>query len=104
MRAAVAVMQRRAFDVMLAWPDEVWEAEQELDPPLTERLDEIVAPTLVISGGLDVDAVGNAAAAILQGVRGAHAVEWSDVAHLPSMERPEDFTAEVLDWVARAEE
>ena len=71
MRAAVAVMQRRAFDVMLAWPDEAWEAEQELDPPLTERLDEIVAPTLVISGGLDVDAVGVAAAAILQGVRGA---------------------------------
>jgi len=103
-RAAVAVMQRRAFDVMLAWPDEAWEAEQELDPPLTERLDEIVAPTLVISGGLDVDAVGDAAAAILQGVRGAHAVEWSDVAHLPSMERPEDFAAEVLDWVARAEE
>ncbi len=103
-RAAVAVMQRRAFDVMLAWPDEVWEAEQELDPPLTERLDEIVAPTLVISGGLDVDAVGMAAAAVLQGVRGARAVEWSDVAHLPSMERPEDFTAEVLDWVARAEE
>ena len=103
-RAAVAVMQRRAFDVMLAWPDEAWEAEQELDPPLTERLDEIVAPTLVISGGLDVDAVGAAAAAILQGVRDVRAVEWSDVAHLPSMERPEDFAAEVLDWVARAED
>ena len=70
-REAVAVMQRRAFDVMLAWPDEVWEAEQELDPPLTERLDEIVAPTLVITGGLDVDAVGTAAAAVLQGVPGA---------------------------------
>ena len=103
-REAVAVMQRRAFDVMLPWPDEAWESEQELDPPLTERLDEIVAPTLVVTGGLDVDAVGAAASALLQGVRGAQLVEWPDVAHLPSMERPGDFAAEVLDWVARAEE
>jgi len=103
-REAVRVMQRRAFDVMLAWPDEAWEAEQELDPPLTERLDEIVAPTLVITGGLDVDAVDHAARAILHGVDGARSVEWPDVAHLPSMERPDDFADEVLQWVALAEE
>ena len=101
-RAAVAVMQRRAFDVMLPWPDEAWEAEQELDPPLTGRLEEIAAPTLVISGGLDVDAVGAAATAILQGVDGARLVEWPDVAHLPSMERPDEFVALVLDWVGAA--
>ena len=103
-REAVRVMQRRAFDVMLAWPDEAWEAEQELDPPLTERLPEIVAPTLVITGGLDVDAVDHAASAILHGVNGARSVEWPDVAHLPSMERPDDFADEVLRWVALAEE
>ena len=28
---------------------------------------------------------------------------WDDVAHLPSMERPGDFTDLVLDWVAGAE-
>jgi pimeloyl-ACP methyl ester carboxylesterase len=102
-RAAVAVMQRRAFDVMLAWPDEVWEAEQELDPPLGGRLAEITAPTLVITGALDLDAVEDAARAIEQGVPHARTVVWPDVAHLPSMERPADFAAEVLGWVALAE-
>jgi 3-oxoadipate enol-lactonase len=103
-REAVRVMQRRAFDVMLAWPDEAWEAEQELDPPLTERWAEIVAPTHVITGGLDVDAVEHAASAILSGIDGARSVEWPDVAHLPSMERPDNFADEVLQWVALAEE
>jgi pimeloyl-ACP methyl ester carboxylesterase len=103
-RAAVAVMQRRAFDIMLAWPDEAWEAEQELDPPLTERLAEIIAPILVITGALDVDAVEHAARAIQRGAPHARTVAWPDVAHLPSMERPDDFAAEVLGWIALAGE
>jgi pimeloyl-ACP methyl ester carboxylesterase len=102
-RAAVAVMQRRAFEVMLGWPDEAWEAEQELDPPLIERLHDLTAPTLVVSGALDVDAVGHAARAIRRGAPNSRAVVWPDVAHLPSMERPDHFAAEVLGWIALAE-
>ncbi len=102
-RDAVRTMQRRNFDLTMDWPDEVWEADDELDPEAHERLDEIVAPTLVISGELDIDAVRIAADHVLAGVRDVRAVVWPDVAHLPSMERPEDFAAEVLDWVARAE-
>jgi pimeloyl-ACP methyl ester carboxylesterase len=96
-------MQRRIFEVSDDWEDAVWEAEEELDPPAPERLDEITAPTLVVSGELDIDAVRAAAAHVLEGVRGARAVVWPDVAHLPSMERPADFTALVLDWVSRAD-
>ena len=103
-RDAVRTMQRRNFDLTLDWPDEVWEADDELDPEAHERLDEIVVPTLVISGELDIDAIRIAADHLLAGVRDARAVVWPDVAHLPSMERPDDFAAEVLDWVARAEE
>ena len=36
----------------------------------------------------------------LANVRGARAIVWEDVAHLPSMERPDDFAAAVLDWVS----
>lgn len=103
-RDAVRRMQRRAFDLTADWPDEVWEAEQELDPALAERLDEITAPTLVISGAHDVDAVRLAAERVARDVPGARAVVWPDVAHLPSMERPADFAAEVLAWVGAAQD
>lgn len=103
-RAAVRLMQRRAFDLTAGWADEVWEAEQELDPPLADRLDEIAVPTLVVSGAGDIDAVRMAAERVARLVPGARSVVWPDVAHLPSMERPADFAAEVLAWVAAAED
>ena len=98
-RDAVRTMQRRNFDLTHDWPDEVWEADDELDPEAHERLAEITAPTLVISGELDIDSIRIAADHLLAGLPDARAVVWPDVAHLPSMERPDDFAAEVLDWV-----
>ena len=103
-RDAVRVMQRRAFEITADWPDHVWELEDELDPEAPDRLPEVDAPTLVLSGGLDIDTVQMAAQAVSAGVPGARLVAWPDVAHLPSMERPDDFAALVLDWVARTEE
>jgi pimeloyl-ACP methyl ester carboxylesterase len=103
-RDAVRTMQRLAFDLTIDWPDEVWEAEDELDPEPPERLDEIAVPTLVILGELDIDSVRIAADHLLAGVRDVRGVVWPDVAHLPSMERPASFAAQVLDWVARAPE
>ncbi len=101
-REAVGEMQRRAFDLQLAWPDEVWEAEQELEPPVTERLGDITAPTLVLCGAHDLDAVQSAARRVVDGVPGARELRWDDVAHLPPMERPDDFAALVLAWVREA--
>jgi len=103
-RDAVRTMQRLAFDLTIDWPDEVWEAEDELDPEPPERLDEIAAPTLVVVGEQDIDSIRIAADHLLAGVRDVRGVVWPDVAHLPSMERPTSFAAQVLDWVARAEE
>lgn len=101
-RDAVREMQARNFELTLDWPDEVWEAEDELDPEASGRLGEISAPTIVVAGGLDIDSVGLAARAVAAGVPGARLVVWRDVAHLPSMERPEDFAALVLEHVAKA--
>ena len=104
-RDAVRRMQRQAFDITADWPDSVWEEDEvALDPEAPERLDEIRAPTLVLSGALDIDSIRIAADHLLAGVRDARGVVWPDVAHLPSMERPDDFAAAVLDWVARAED
>ncbi len=99
-RALVATMQRRAFELTVDWDDV---EESELDPPALDRLGEVDAPTLVLTGTLDVDAIDQAATAVLTGVTGARQVVWPDTAHLPSMERPDAFVTLLLDWVAEAE-
>ncbi|MEP7765086.1 alpha/beta hydrolase [Sanguibacter sp. 25GB23B1] len=102
-RDAVRTMQRHAFEITAGWPEDVWASEDELDPIAPERLSEIGVPSLVISGGLDIDSVLLAADALLAGLHDVRGVVWDDVAHLPSMERPDDFADQVLAWVADAE-
>ena len=93
LREAVRGMQRRAFEITADWDDV---AESELDPPPFELLSEIAVPTTVLVGGLDLDAIRDTAALVSTRVRSARRVDWPDVAHLPSMERPTDFADLVL--------
>jgi pimeloyl-ACP methyl ester carboxylesterase len=97
-RETVRRMQRRAFEVSADWDDV---EEHELDPPALERLGEVAVPTLVLVGALDVDAILDAARRVTEGIPGARRVDWPDVAHLPSLERPEDFLALLRDWLRR---
>jgi 3-oxoadipate enol-lactonase len=100
-RDAVRDMQRLVFEIGETWDwDVVEKLEEELDPPASERYADLAAPTLVLSGALDIDAIGQAAAGLVAGVPDVQGVEWTDVAHVPSMERPDDFAALVLGWVA----
>ena len=96
-RDLVAQMQRRAFELTADW-DDVEDAE--LDPPPLERLHEIQVPTLVLVGALDLDAIQDTARRVTDGIRGSRRVDWPDVAHLPSMERPDDFLSLLDDWLA----
>lgn len=96
-RERVGAMQRRAFEITAGW-DGV--EEDEMDPPALDRLAEITAPTLVLLGALDLDAIHDATDRVVAGVAGARRVDWPDVAHLPSMERPDDFAALLRDWLA----
>lgn len=96
-RDRVRVMQRRAFDVTATWGEV---AETEIDPPALSRLGGVRARTLVLAGALDLDAIAATAKLVTDGVPGARLVEWPDVAHLPSMERPDDFTTLVRDWIS----
>jgi len=96
-RALVHAMQKRAFEVTADW-DEIEEAE--LDPPVTERLAEIAVPTMVLTGGLDLDAIGEAADGVLAGVTGARHTHWAGAAHLPSLDEPHAFTTLVKDWLS----
>ena len=95
-RERVRQMQRRAFDLTIDWDDV---EESELDPPALERLAEVRVPTLVLIGALDLDAIKDTARRVCEGVPGARRVDWDDTAHLPSMERPEDFMSLLRDWL-----
>lgn len=97
LRERFGAMQRRAFEVTAGWGDV---EEDEMDPPALDRLVEITAPTLVLLGALDLDVIHDAAARVVAGVTGARRVDWPDVAHLPSMEHPDDFTCLVQGWLA----
>jgi pimeloyl-ACP methyl ester carboxylesterase len=99
-RDLVRQMQRRAFEVTADWDDI---EESELDPPALDRLADIRVPTLVLLGGLDLVAIHDAARRVAGGIPGARRVDWPDTAHLPSMERPDDFLALLQDWLAAFE-
>jgi pimeloyl-ACP methyl ester carboxylesterase len=94
--ARVREMQALVFEIGLAWGDDYEEAE--LDP--MPRLGEIQAPTCVLLGGHDLESTKDATRRLVEGIAGCRRVDWPDVAHLPSMERPDDFAALLLDWVA----
>jgi 3-oxoadipate enol-lactonase len=96
-RALVAAMQRRAFELTADWDDV---EEVELDPPAVDRLEELHVPTLVLTGGLDLDAIGIAAEAVATRIPHARREVWPDTAHLPSLERPDDFRALLEAWLA----
>ena len=95
-RDLVGVMQLRAFESTADWDDI---EEVDLDPPALERLGEITVPTLVLVGALDLDAILAAADHVVAGIADARRVDWSDTAHMPTMERPDDFVILLTDWL-----
>jgi 3-oxoadipate enol-lactonase len=91
-------MQRRAFEIAQSLGET---DEADFDPPALERLPDLTAPVLVLLGGHDLDATRVAAERVCQALPDVRRVDWPDVAHLPSLERPDDFLALVLEWVAQ---
>ena len=99
-RDLVRLMQRRAFEVTADWDDI---EERELDPAPLDRLTEIPVPTLVLVGSLDLEAIHDAAQQVVNGIAGARLVTSPNTAHLPSMERSDDFLALLRDWLTGSE-
>jgi pimeloyl-ACP methyl ester carboxylesterase len=74
-------------------------AEQPLDPPAVNRLGEIIVPTLVIVGEVDVPTTHHAAQLMMEHVSPAQQAIIENTAHLPNMERPDEFNRIVLDFL-----
>jgi pimeloyl-ACP methyl ester carboxylesterase len=76
--------------------------EQPLEPAAAGRLHEIETPTLIVTGDLDTPSTLGAASLLAQKIKGAQSVVIEGTAHLPNMERPEEFNQQVLSFLARA--
>ncbi len=88
--ALVREMQRRAFEVQLAadqWPEPPQSRDGDVD------LSAISAPTLVVSGDLDMDHFRATAEHVADAIELARLVTLPWAAHLPSLERPGEVTS-----------
>ncbi|EAP99294.1 hydrolase, alpha/beta fold family protein [Janibacter sp. HTCC2649] len=92
-RDDIARMQRRAFEVQLA-------ADEQDPPPRAEHIEvdprAVTAPTLVVAGAHDVAHHRDIATLLAREVPGAELVELAWAGHLPSLERPDETTALLL--------
>ncbi|MCA9928750.1 MAG: alpha/beta hydrolase [Anaerolineales bacterium] len=73
--------------------------EIELAPPAITRLGEIDIPTMVISGNLDVIEFQEISNLLADNIKNVKQIVMSGVAHLPSMEKPDEFNRIVRDFV-----
>lgn len=94
------VRERLRAMLLPAYTDDVEREEEALDPPAAARLDEIRCPALVLIGEHDRPDIVRAADVLGRGIAGARTIPLAGVAHLPPMERPEEFTSILLDFTA----
>ncbi|ETK37910.1 alpha/beta fold hydrolase [Microbispora sp. ATCC PTA-5024] len=90
-REKVRVMQRHAFEVQLAADPRPEATRPDID------LASVTAPALVVAGGRDLPYFRETARHIAAEVPDATLVELEWAGHLPSMERPDEITALLLD-------
>jgi pimeloyl-ACP methyl ester carboxylesterase len=74
--------------------------DQPLDPPAVSRLGEITVPALVVVGELDVTESKLGYELLIEGLPHAEGLRFADSAHLPSVERAEQFTSDLRAWLA----
>jgi 3-oxoadipate enol-lactonase len=98
--AAIRDRVREMNLIPLAVPDELGD-ERPLDPPAVGRLHEILAPMLIVVGELDQPAAIEQSGFIAAHVPHAETVTLT-TAHLPNMERADEFNEVVLTFLRRS--
>jgi 3-oxoadipate enol-lactonase len=97
MRARVGDMQRRAFELQMPVGEEA--REELLVPDLIDRLGEVRMPTLVLTGDEDRDDIQSIANLLVKEIPDARRTSIPRAAHIPSLERPDEFDRLVLDFL-----
>jgi 3-oxoadipate enol-lactonase len=96
-RELVADMQRRAFELQDGSELRI----APLDPPASSRLGDVQAPTLILTGDEDVGDIHEIAGKLTAEIPHAERATIADAAHLPNLERPDEFDRLVLDFLNR---
>jgi 3-oxoadipate enol-lactonase len=96
-RALVAEMQRNAFVLQQGHDYK----DVPLEPPASERLADVQAPTLVVTGEEDVRDILEIADKLVAGIPGAEHATIAGAGHLPSLERPDEFDRVVLGFLGK---
>jgi len=94
-RDLVLQMQRRAYELQQGTDVR----SKQLDPPASQRLAEVSVPTLVLTGEEDFDDIKIMGDRLAAEIPGARRAKMSFTAHLPSLERPEEFDRIVLGFL-----
>lgn len=94
-RELVRTMQRHAFEVQLGAGNDI---HQEAGPEID--LEAVTAHTLVVSGGQDLDHFRAVANHLAGHIPGAKHTQLGWAGHLPNLERPDEVTALVTDFLA----
>lgn len=92
---------RRMLAEHLRWSDRFGREKPTRGAPALERLAEIHAPTLVVTGSLDLSDVHAIAALLAEEIEGAKRVEVSGVAHMVNLEKAEELNRVVLGFLSR---
>ena len=96
LRNLVGEMQRQAF--RLDKGHQNLRADR-LDPTVSERLGDVRVPTLVVTGAEDVQDILTVADRIATEIPGARRASIPGAAHLPNLERPDEFDRLVLEFL-----
>ncbi len=94
-RELVGEMQMKIF----SQPEVEDVDERELSPAAFSRLHEIEMPTLVISGDLDVAEFQEISKLVATSIPNAKLEIMANVAHLPSLEKPDEFNRLLFDFL-----
>ncbi|HVU68215.1 MAG TPA: alpha/beta hydrolase [Ktedonobacteraceae bacterium] len=96
-RERVRAMQRQAFATV--FPEHA--IELDLEPPASERLNELQARTLLIVGDYDIDAKIDLARQLVGQIANAQLAIIPGAAHMVNMEKPAEFNQAVLTFLAQ---
>jgi len=91
-----ARLRERAHEMSLTALANIFVREEPLDPPAIGRLSQLATPALVIAGDLDDASVRTISELLVTRIAGARKAIISGAAHLPNMEKPEEFNQMVL--------
>jgi 3-oxoadipate enol-lactonase len=97
-RNLVREMQRNAYELQEGHDDV---RSKRLDPPASQRLGEIRVPTLVLTGDEDFDDIKTIGDRLAREIPGAERATMAFAAHLPNLERPDEFDRIVLGFLAK---